>query len=129
MQMALDDPVVWVLIVALIVFLFGSNKIPQLARTIGQAKRELDNAMKGIQEQTSFAMNEVNNTSAHQTQQKALVPPGAVVKPSTPTPSATPAPVSDPLITAAKNEGIDTKGKTRDQIATELAMKLNASKK
>ena len=126
--MALDDPVVWVLIVALIVFLFGSNKIPQLARTIGQAKRELDNAMKGIQEQTSFAMNEAN-TSAQQTQPKALVPPGAVVKPATPATSTTPVPVSDPLITAAKNEGIDTKGKTRDQIATELAMKLNESKK
>ena len=28
-----------------------------------------------------------------------------------------------------RNEGIDTKGKTREQIATELAIKLNSSRK
>jgi len=131
--MALDDPVVWVLIVAVIVFLFGSNKIPQIAKSIGQAKRELDMAMKGLSEQTNYAINSTAATTSPQQPQKALVPPGAVVSPKSTEPSAT-SPIAtnemnDPLITAAKGEGIETKGKTRDQIATELAVKLNNSKK
>jgi sec-independent protein translocase protein TatA len=129
--MALDDPVVWVLIVAVIVFLFGSNKIPQIAKAIGQARRELDGAMKGITEQTNFAMNAA--TTSPQQPPKALVPPGAVANADPAqkitSPSTTPASTSDPLVMAAKNEGIDTKGKTRDQIATELAVKLNSSRK
>jgi sec-independent protein translocase protein TatA len=129
--MAFDDPVVWVLIVAVIVFLFGSNKIPELAKAIGQAKRELDGAMKGLTEQTNLAMNAA--TTSPQQVPKALVPPGAVAN-TNPTqiitpPSTTPTSTSDPLIMAAKNEGIDTKGKTRDQIATDLAVKLNNSRK
>ena len=127
--MAFDDPVVWVLIVAVIVFLFGSNKIPELARTIGQAKRELDVAMKGITDQTNLALNAA--TTSPQQPPRALVPPGAVANPTQTitSPLTTPASTSDPLFVAAKSEGIDTKGKTRDQIATDLAVKLNNSRK
>jgi len=137
--MAFDDPVVWVMIVAIIVFLFGSNKIPEIARAIGQAKKELDMAMKGIQEQTNLAMNAASTSP--QVAQRPSVPPGTVIAPAKPgvasapaaqgpaaSPATPPAPI-DPLITAAKSEGIDTRGKTRDQIATELAIKLNNSKK
>ena len=46
--MALDDPVVWVLILSVIIFLFGSNKIPQFARSLGQARREFENGWKGV---------------------------------------------------------------------------------
>ena len=42
--MAFDDPLVWVLIIAVVVFLFGANKIPGLARAFGQAKKEFDEA-------------------------------------------------------------------------------------
>ena len=128
--MAFDDPVVWVLIVAVIVFLFGSNKIPQIAKAIGQAKRELDGAMKGITEQTNLAMNAA--TTSPQQPSKALVPPGAVANQILHRKSLhhRPRPLRPaiPLVMAAKNEGIDTKGKTRDQIATELAVKLNSSR-
>jgi sec-independent protein translocase protein TatA len=106
--LAWDDPVVWVLIVALVVFLFGSNKIPEFARAIGKARKEFEMGFRGI-------------------------PPGVtqniVDNPVQETPSsvstATAASLGDPLIQAAQNEGIDTQGKTRDQIATELAWKLN----
>jgi TatA/E family protein of Tat protein translocase len=37
--MGFDDPVVIVLIVAVAIFLFGSGKIPQFARSLGQAKK------------------------------------------------------------------------------------------
>jgi sec-independent protein translocase protein TatA len=85
-----DDPVVWVLILVVIIFLFGANKIPGLARAFGQARREFDVASKG---QTS-----------------------------TTTSSLSP---DDPLVQAAQKEGIDTQGKTKEQIASELSWKLN----
>ncbi|MGI0080452.1 MAG: hypothetical protein ACRECH_12610, partial [Nitrososphaerales archaeon] len=49
-----------------------------------------------------------------------VVPP-SVSNPSTPTSFA----ADDPLIAAAQREGIDTTGKTREQIASELSWKLN----
>ena len=42
---------------------------------------------------------------------------------STPQPNTQ---TADPLILAAQKEGIDTQGKTRDQIATEIAWKLKS---
>jgi TatA/E family protein of Tat protein translocase len=46
--MAWDDPVVWILIIGLGILLFGSNKIPELARSLGAARREFDAASKGL---------------------------------------------------------------------------------
>lgn len=105
--LALDDPIVIMLIVALVVVLFGSNKIPSVARAIGQARREFDNALKGI--------------TPPEMPPRATTPPGATNH----IPSTTPAPPTDPLVLAAQKEGIDTVGKTREQISTELAWKLN----
>lgn len=101
--MALDDPVVWVLVLAAIIFLFGSNKIPQFARAIGQARREFESGWKGIS-------NEIMTATAPPVQ--ASVP----VRELSPT---------DPLVVACRNEGIDTTGKTREQLSAELAWKLN----
>ncbi|HZW55842.1 MAG TPA: twin-arginine translocase TatA/TatE family subunit [Nitrososphaerales archaeon] len=99
--MAWDDPVVWVLIIGVVVFLFGANKIPQFARGLGQARREFDMASKGI---TSELANGSASANVTQFSQAAS---------------------EDPLVVAAQNEGIDTMGKTRQQIATELSWKLN----
>lgn len=101
--MALDDPVVWVLILAAIIFLFGSNKIPQFARAIGQARREFESGWKGISNEIMTATAPAAQTS---------VP----IKELSPT---------DPLVLACHNEGIDTAGKTREQLSAELAWKLN----
>ena len=103
--MALDDPVVWILIVAVIVFLFGANKIPQIAKGIGQARREFEMASKGITDPLSSVTS-------------------PTIAPSPPPPNASTQTTEDPLITAAKKEGIDTQGKTKEQIASELAWKL-----
>ena len=105
LNMALDDPVVWVLIVAVIVFLFGANKIPQIAKGIGQARREFEMASKGITDPLSSVSS-------------------AAAMPNTTPPNTGTQTTEDPLITAAKKEGIETQGKTRDQIASELAWKL-----
>lgn|SRR5487761_1179090 len=96
--MAFDDPVVWILIITAVVFLFGGNKIPQLARAMGEARREFDRASRGT-------------------------PPGEFRKGSSA--SSNPREVQeDPLIEAAEKEGIDTHAKSREQIASELSSKL-----
>jgi len=94
--MAFDDPIVIILILAVVVLLFGASRIPQLARSLGQARREFDKGSKG----------ETSDVSQ---------PSGS---------SASPAP-DDPLVVAAQKEGIDTQGKTKEQIASELSWKLN----
>jgi sec-independent protein translocase protein TatA len=108
--MAFDDPIVWVLIVAVVVFLFGASKIPSLARSLGQARREFDTAIKGTGSSDSSTLTMSNAT---------LAPPPM---PVAPTNAIDP---TDPLIEAAQKEGIDTRGKTKQQIASELSWKLN----
>jgi sec-independent protein translocase protein TatA len=119
--MAFDDPIVWVLIIAVVVFLFGSSKIPQFARSIGQARKEFDQGFKGIS-------NEIMAPGSAQSQaQQSMANPTslATVAPSLQANQPVAQPSSDPLITACRNEGIDTTGKTKEQLASELAWKLN----
>jgi sec-independent protein translocase protein TatA len=99
--LAFDDPIVIVLILAVVVLLFGASRIPQLARSLGQARREFDRGAKG----------EPSDASQ----------PSAV---SVQSASVAPAP-DDPLVVAAQREGIETQGKTKEQIASELSWKLN----
>ena len=96
--MGFDDPVVIILILAVVVLLFGASRIPQFARSLGQARREFEKGAKGDDSPVTTA-----------------VPVGA---------SASPA-ADDPLVVAAQKEGIDTQGKTKEQIASELSWKLN----
>jgi sec-independent protein translocase protein TatA len=117
--MALDDPIVWVLIAAVVIFLFGANKIPQFAKAIGQARREFDQASKEI-----TSPSPVNYSSQPTT--SAAVSTFAIASPSTSPDAQASTTPNDPLLLAAQQEGIDTKGKTRDQIATEIAWKLKS---
>lgn len=116
--MAFDDPVVWVMIIALAIFLFGSNKIPQVARALGQAKKEFDNGWRGVASEVMMPP-------------RPEQPPGAVQSQVSPPPNPSvqvgqqSIPPTDPLVIACKNEGIDTSGKTREQLASELSWKLN----
>jgi len=86
----------WLIVlgILLVVFLWGPQKLPELARSIGLAKKEFDKATKEAS--------------------------SAVTTASTSTPPAT-----DPLITAAKNLGILTEGKTKEEIAKEIADKTS----
>jgi sec-independent protein translocase protein TatA len=86
----------WLIIVAvlLIIFLWGPQKLPELARSIGLAKKELEKASKE--------------------------PPTASTTPAGTTSTQSP---SDSLVVAAKELGISTEGKTKDDIAKEIADK------
>jgi sec-independent protein translocase protein TatA len=116
--MAFDDPIVWILIIAVVVFLFGANKIPQFAKAIGQARREFDTASKAITNPTAVIDNPQAITAPIPSTQAAQ---STVVSGAQPN-----AQTADPLILAAQKEGIETAGKTRDQIATEIAWKLKS---
>jgi sec-independent protein translocase protein TatA len=86
----------WLILVAviLIIFLWGPQKLPELAKSIGLAKKEFDKAAKEIS----------NPVTSH---------------PSSETPSQS----TDALIVAARTLGISTEGKTKEQIAKEIAEK------
>ena len=102
--MAIGDPIQWVVIgvVVIALFLWGPQKIPDLARALGRARKEFDDASK-----------EMNNAM-----QGKL--------PATPTPSqSTGAPAPEKsgdqiLIDTARALGISTEGKTREQISSEI---------
>lgn len=88
-QLFLGDPtqLLVVLGVLVVILIWGPSKIPELARAVGRARKEFDDASRGITQPGS--------TTAH--------------------PIA-----SDPLVDTAQKLGINTQGKTREQISDEI---------
>jgi sec-independent protein translocase protein TatA len=72
----------WLIVVAivLVIFLWGPKKLPELARSIGLARKEFKKATAGEEQ-------------------------------------------PDPIITAARNLGISTEGKSRQELENEIAQK------
>lgn len=50
--MTLDDPVVIVMIIVLVIFLFGSSKIPEFAHSLGRAKKAFQQGLAGLEQET-----------------------------------------------------------------------------
>ena len=102
--MALTDPLQWVVIavVAIVFLMYGPKKIPELARSIGLARKEFNDASK-------VAAGDVP------------VATGATAAASAPAAPST----GDTLIDTAKRLGISTEGKTRDEISTEIVSKAS----
>jgi sec-independent protein translocase protein TatA len=94
----------WLIVlgILLVVFLWGPQKLPELAKSIGLAKKEFEKAAK-----------------------EASASPSTVS--TAPTGAATVQPATDPLIVAARSLGISTEGKTKEQIAKEIADKTSTN--
>jgi sec-independent protein translocase protein TatA len=95
--MALTDPLQWIVIgvVVIAIFLWGPQKIPELARAFGRARSEFDRASKDA----GNALLSGSTSSA------------------TSVPERSP---DDVLVDTAQALGISTAGKTRDQISQEI---------
>lgn len=85
----------WLIVLGILVviFLWGPQKLPELAKSIGLAKKEFDKAAK-----------EAATTTSSLTQPSSK-------------------PTTDALIVAAKELDISTEGKTKEEIAKEIAEK------
>jgi sec-independent protein translocase protein TatA len=103
--MALGDPLQWIIIgvVVIIIFLWGPQKIPELARGLGRAKKEFDNAAK-----------EFNNPTLGPVQTA-----GGTISPLKTT--------DEIFLDTAHQLGITTDGKTREQIAQEIVSKTKST--
>lgn len=95
--MAFTDPLQLMIIgvIVVVIFLWGPQKIPELARAFGRAKREFDEGSKELSSSLSTG-------SA-----------------ATPTP-AVPKTGDQMLMETARQLGIATDGKTREQISQEI---------
>ena len=94
--MAWTDPlqIIIIGIIVVVIFLWGPQKIPELARGLGRAKGEFDKASKEFQ-------------SAATASSEPLAPKTA----------------DQVLIETARQLGIATEGKTREQISAEIVAK------
>lgn len=103
----------WIIVavIILVLLLWGPSKLPKLARSFGEAKREFEKAVKEAEE----VKEEVASVG------KLATSPTTS---TTSKPAASPAPpADDKLLEVAKALGIQTEGKTRDQIAQEILEK------
>ena len=77
-------------IIVVVIFIWGPNKIPEIARGLGKARREFDEASKGLVSGTASSTPHIETG------------------------------VSDPLIDTARRLGISTEGKTRQEVSDEI---------
>jgi len=99
-DMALGDPLQWIIIGVIVIalFLWGPQKIPELARGLGQAKREFDKA-------------------SHEVESSVTMSPQAPSPPKT---------GDQVLVETARQLGISTEGKSREQLSQEILAKAQA---
>jgi len=100
----------WLIVlgILLVVFLWGPQKLPELAKSIGLAKKEFEKAAKEASTSPSTG-------------------PAASTAPVASAGAGNTQPATDPLIVAARSLGISTEGKTKEQIAKEISDKTATS--
>jgi Sec-independent protein translocase protein TatA len=125
------DPLELATIAAVIIvfFLWGPQKIPELARMVAQARKEFDNATREFQKVSMSIQNGTSPLLQPSTAPKTAAPVAALPEAPTQSKSASPqAPIQFPvaktgdqlLIEAARKLGIPTGGKTREQIQEDI---------
>ena len=96
----------WIIIgvVAIVIIMWGPAKIPQFARSLGQAKGEFNKASKEFKD---AALSAENNATV------AKPAPAPVIKTK-----------DELLLETAQRLGIPTEGKTREQLSEEKSVKV-----
>ena len=97
--MAFGDPLQWLVIgvIVVVIFLWGPQKIPDIARALGRARKEFEQASKEMGDAVSTSPEPAAEMTGDQM-----------------------------LIDTARKLGIATEGKTRDQISQEIINKVKA---
>jgi len=106
--MAFGDPLQWIIIgvIVVVIFLWGPQKIPELARGLGRAKGEFEKASKEFEAASKqVSGSPATGSAAPVFQEKS----GDQV-----------------LVETARALGIATEGKTRDQISQEIIAKTKS---
>jgi sec-independent protein translocase protein TatA len=95
----------WIIIgvVAIVIIMWGPAKIPQFARSLGQAKGEFNKASKEFKD---AALSAENNAPV-------AAKPAPVIKTK-----------DELLLETAQKLGIPTEGKTREQLSEEISVKV-----
>lgn len=105
--------------ILIVLFLWGPSKLPEMARAIGQAKREFDKAAKEVTSlvDVKSITNPITNPITDSINKTITSQPTSTPEISQ---QATTQPPQDPVIIAAKSLGINTLGKTKQELATEI---------
>jgi len=93
-DLAFSDPLQWIVIgiIVIVIFLWGPQKIPELARGLGRAKREFEQASREVEDSLDMGTSSPN----------------------------VPKTGDQVLLETARALGIRTEGKTREQISQEI---------
>ena len=102
----------WLIIgvVAIVIIMWGPAKIPEFARALGRAKGEFSKASKEFNDAATM-------TTAAPATTAAVAPAPAAAQ------TQTLRNKDEMLIDTAKNLGIETAGKTREQLTEEISIK------
>jgi len=101
----------WLIIgvVAIVIIMWGPAKIPEFARAFGRAKGEFSKAQKEFENAATSTLNAPTNTAT----------PAATISPTQSIKTK-----DELLLETAHNLGISSVGKTRDQLADEISLKV-----
>ncbi len=99
----------WLIIgvIAIVIIMWGPAKIPELAKSLGRAKGEFNKASKEFTDAAKEATNA----------------PSAAATPTT-APAKTIKTKDEMLLDTARSLGIETNGKTKEQITEEVGIKI-----
>ena len=113
--MAFGDPMQWIIIgvIVVVIFLWGPQKIPELARGLGRAKGEFEKASKEFDAASKQVVGGLTIGAATQTDTSS-------------TPVFQEKSGDQVLVETARALGIATEGKTRDQISQEIIAKTKS---
>ena len=104
----------WLIIgvVAIVIIMWGPAKIPEFARSLGRAKGEFTKASKEFTDAANMTATTPTATAA----------PSAPAAPAASAPSLKSR--DEVLVDTARSLGIETEGKTREQITEEINIKV-----
>jgi sec-independent protein translocase protein TatA len=127
----------WIIVLVIIVVLFvwGPQKLPEFAKSIGLARKEIEKAYKEASDATASpaAADPLIETAkklgiSTEGKTRSQISDEIVAKGKASTTTITPT-ETDPLVETAKRLGISTEGKTRSQMSDEIVAKGKASEK